>query len=158
MHASRPRALFLLLTPANSAANRRRVDESFRHFIPPLLLRSRPHLFFTAVNTAKPSVNVVSPRNEIRNAIAVIRGEQFRVHRDQIVWYRVIHPQLIAPNIRLPSSAFPENLLAPLFPAFHWTFQSAEQVTPLYNSDNRRRPYGYRRRADTSNQSCRDRF
>ena len=83
MHASRPRALFLLLMPANSATNRGRVDESFRHFIPPLLLRSRPYLLFTAVNTAKPSVNVVAPRNEIRSAIAVIRGEQFRVHRDQ---------------------------------------------------------------------------
>lgn len=158
MHASRPRALFLLLAPANSAANRRRVDESFRHFIPPLLLRSRPHLFFTAVNTAKPSVNVVSPRNEIRNAIAVIRGEQFRVYRDQIVWYRVKHPHLIVPSVRLPSSALPENLFAPLFAAFHSISISGAVLIPLCNSGNRRLRYGYRRRADTSNQSCRDRF
>jgi hypothetical protein len=158
MHASRPRALFLLLMPANSATNRGRVDESFRHFIPPLLLRSRPHLFFTAVDTAKSSVNVVSPRNEIRNAVAVIRGEQFRVHRDQSCGIGSSTRISSCPVFDCRALRFRRISWRRCLPLFIEISISRAVLIPLCNSGNRHLRYGYRRRADTSNQSCRDRF
>ena len=124
MNPSRFRALFSFFPSANSATNRRRVGKSFRHFIPPLLLSSRPHLFFAAVHASKQSIDVITSLHEIGSSIAVIWREQFRVDRDQIVWRRFNHPCAIAQSACRPSSALPENLLAPLFAVFHWNVQS----------------------------------
>ena len=120
MHASRPRALFLLLMPANSATNRRRVDESFSHFIPPLLLSSRPDLFFAAIDASKRSINVVTSSNKLGGSIAVIRREQRfvngyqpRGHRGAFEGFR--HDRVL--EFKLLSSR--RNFLAPLLAAFH---------------------------------------
>jgi hypothetical protein len=120
MNASRLRALVSLLPPANSATNRRRVGKSFRHFIPPLLLSSRPDLFFAAVHASKRSIDVITSLHEIGSSIAVIWREQRFVNGYQSAgrWGafdgfrddRVLELKFLSSR---------RNFLAPLFAAFH---------------------------------------
>jgi len=116
--------LVALLAPANSATNRRRVGESFSHFIPPLLLSSRPDLFFAAINASKRSINVVTSSDKLGGSIAVIRREQRFVNgyqprgqRGAFEGFR--HDRAL--QLKLLSSR--RNFLAPLFAAFHRYFR-----------------------------------
>ena len=120
MNPSRFRALFSFFPSANSATNRRRVGKSFRDFIPPLLLSSRPHLFFAAVHASKQSIDVITSLHEIGSSIAVIWRKQRCVNGYQPTgrWGtfdgfrddRVLELKLLSSR---------RNLLAPLFAAFH---------------------------------------
>ena len=124
MNASRLRALVALLAPANSATNGRRVGESFSHFIPPLLLSSRPDLFFAAVNASKRSIDVVTSSDEVGRSIAVIWREQRFVNRYQPAGRRGAFEGVRDDRVfelKLLSSS--RNFLAPLFAAFHRYFR-----------------------------------
>ena len=120
VNASRLRALLALLAPANSATNGRRIGESFSHLIPPLLLSSRPDLFFAAVNASKRSIDVVTSFDEVGSSIAVIWREQRFVNGYQPggrwgAFDGFRHDGVL--ELKLLSSR--RNFLAPLFAAFH---------------------------------------
>jgi hypothetical protein len=124
MNASRLRAVVSLLPPANSATNRRRVGKSFRHFIPPLLLSSRPDLFFAAVHASKRSIDVVTSSDEVRDSIAVISREQRFVNGYQPTGDRGAFEGFRDDRmLQLELLSSRRNFLAPLVPAFHRYFR-----------------------------------
>jgi len=127
MHAPRLIAPMPFFAPAQPAANCRGVCESFGDFVPPLLLRPGPHLFFTTVDATKRPVDVVTSSNEIRSTVTVIRRNQFLIHGDQSIWRMLKFMRLRHCLFFLAtfcSCGF--NFGAPLFAAFHDAIHSGK--------------------------------
>jgi hypothetical protein len=69
-------------TPAWAAARGNRPYVALRGLIPPLLLRSRPDLWLSAIPALKRPIDVELSLDEIRNAVAARRSQQARIDQD----------------------------------------------------------------------------
>jgi hypothetical protein len=128
MNSTRFDASLSLFATASAATFCRRVHEAFRDFVPPFLLCSRPDFLFTAIDAAKWSIEVVSPSDEIRSAVAVVRREQLRIHDNKPVRH-MFEFNGFRHRVSLNRSPFSRgyDFRSPLFAAFHGNFVMTQE-------------------------------
>src|SRR5262245_29550970 len=150
----------LFLATARPATHCAGINETFGDLIPPLLLASGPYFFLPSINAAKRNLDVVTPSDEIRNSIAIVRREQFLVDGNHSGWR---NPQLnrLGNRAALERAFFSPcaDFHAPLFAAFHEkSIDDAPVVIQLCSLRSRPPRFWYRRCGGTNIGSCLDRF
>jgi hypothetical protein len=81
MYAPRFSSTLALEAAACSTPNCPRLNTSFGHLVPPLLLSCAPHLVAAAPSTGEWRIDIVPTSYEVRNAVAVRRRQETRIAR-----------------------------------------------------------------------------